>query len=159
MSSQETAPSAVLSSSLHPNFPPLASLAMLPCDTPLAVFSFLCSFFCVLELHLRHMEAPRLGVKSELQLPVYTTAPATQDPSCLCDLHHSSQQRRILNLSREARESNPRPHGFVGFVTAEPQGELQCTPWCGLTLLPCLIFTFPPSLPWDCTSPIEHAPG
>ena len=48
-----------------------------------------------------HMEVPRLGVQSELQLPAYTTATATQDPSCICDLHHSSQQRRILNpLSR-----------------------------------------------------------
>ena len=29
-------------------------------------------FFLV--LHLRHMEVPRIGVKSELQLPAYTTA-------------------------------------------------------------------------------------
>ena len=29
--------------------------------------------------HLQHMEAPRLGVKSELQLPTYTTATATWD--------------------------------------------------------------------------------
>ena len=28
-----------------------------------------------------HMEVPRLGVESELQLPAYTTATATQDPS------------------------------------------------------------------------------
>ena len=30
------------------------------------------------------MEVPRLGVKSELQLPAYTTATATQDPSLGC---------------------------------------------------------------------------
>ena len=30
--------------------------------------------------HPRHMEVPRLGVESELQLPVYTTATATPDP-------------------------------------------------------------------------------
>ena len=29
-----------------------------------------------LELHPQHMEVPRLGVKSELQLPAYTTATA-----------------------------------------------------------------------------------
>ena len=29
---------------------------------------------------MRHMEMPRLGVESELQLPVYATATATQDP-------------------------------------------------------------------------------
>ena len=51
-----------------------------------------------------HLEAPRLGVESELQLQVYTTATAMQVPSQVCDLHHNSQQRRILNLLREARD-------------------------------------------------------
>ena len=32
-------------------------------------------------LNLWHMEVPRLGVKSELQLAAYTTATAMQDPS------------------------------------------------------------------------------
>ena len=41
--------------------------------------------------HLRHMEIPRLGVEPELQLLAYTTATATPDASCVCDLHHSSQ--------------------------------------------------------------------
>ena len=49
--------------------------------------------------HLQHVEVPRLGVQSELQLPAYTTATATWDPSRLYDLHHSSQPRQILNLS------------------------------------------------------------
>ena len=43
-----------------------------------------------------HMEILRLGVESELQLPAYTTATATQDPSRVCDLHHSSQHCRSL---------------------------------------------------------------
>ena len=42
------------------------------------------------------MEIPRLGVESELQLPAYTTATATGDPSRVCDLHHSSRQARSL---------------------------------------------------------------
>ena len=46
----------------------------------------------------------RLGVKSELQLLAYTTATATQDPSHLCNPHHSSQQCCILNPLREARD-------------------------------------------------------
>ena len=47
-------------------------------------------------------EGPRLEVKWELQLPAYTTATTTPDPSCVCDLHHSSWQRRILNpLSKD----------------------------------------------------------
>ena len=45
-----------------------------------------------------------LGVESELQLPAYTTATAMQDPSRVCDLHHSSQQRQILNPLGEARD-------------------------------------------------------
>ena len=39
----------------------------------------------------------RLGVQSELQLPAYTRATATQNLSRICDLHHSSRQCRILN--------------------------------------------------------------
>ena len=50
------------------------------------------------------MEVPRLRVQLELQLPVYTTATAAQDPSCTCDLHHSSWQRQILNPLSEAKD-------------------------------------------------------
>ena len=42
--------------------------------------------------HPWHMEVLRLGVESELWLPAYTTATAMQDPSWVCDLHHSSRQ-------------------------------------------------------------------
>ena len=59
--------------------------------------------YIFLRLHPWHMEAPRLGVKLELQLPVYTTATATWDPSSICDLHHSSQQRWVLNPLSETR--------------------------------------------------------
>ena len=50
------------------------------------------------------MEVPRLGVKLELQLPTYVTATATQDPSHIRDLHHSSQQFQVLNPPSEARD-------------------------------------------------------
>ena len=50
------------------------------------------------------MEVPRLGVKLELQLPAYTTATAMPDVSCICDLHHSSWQCRILNPLSESRD-------------------------------------------------------
>ena len=59
--------------------------------------------FCFLEPYLWHMEVPRLGVKSELQLPAYTTATTTQDLSCICNLHHSSQQHQILNPRSKVR--------------------------------------------------------
>ena len=39
-------------------------------------FFCFCFFF---QLHLWHMEVPRLGVESELQLPTYTTATAMPD--------------------------------------------------------------------------------
>ena len=61
-------------------------------------------FFCFLGSHLWHMEVPGLGVESELQLPAYTTATAMQDPSFVCDLHHRSQQRWILNPLSKARD-------------------------------------------------------
>ena len=50
------------------------------------------------------MEVPRLEVKLELHLLAYTTATAMQDPSCICDLHHSSQQHWILNPLSKARD-------------------------------------------------------
>ena len=82
-------------------------------------FLVFCFFVCVfLGPHLWHMEVPRLGIKLELQLLAYTTAIATQDPSRVCDLHHSSQQRWILN---------PQPHGsYLDLLTTEPQQERQC---------------------------------
>ena len=39
-----------------------------------------------------------------LDQPAYTTAPATPDPSRVCDLHHSSRQRRIFNPLSKARD-------------------------------------------------------
>ena len=50
------------------------------------------------------MEVPRLGVQSELQLPAYTTATATQDLSHVCELHHSSWQCQMPNSLSEARD-------------------------------------------------------
>ena len=55
-------------------------------------------------LHLQHMDISRIGVKSELQLPPYITATATQDPSHVCDLHHSSWQCWIPDPLSKARD-------------------------------------------------------
>ena len=64
------------------------------------------SFFFFLGPHLWHMEVPRLGVQSELQLPAYTTATATPDMSRICNLYHISGQCLILKLKplSEARD-------------------------------------------------------
>ena len=51
-----------------------------------SVFFF---FFVFLGPYLYHVEVPRVGVKLELQLPAYTTATATWDPSHICNLFHS----------------------------------------------------------------------
>ena len=83
-------------------------------------FFFFFFFFLVFLLFLgplpRHMEVPRLGVESELQPPAYTRATATRDPSRVCNLHHSSRQRRILNpLTRPGTQ--PATSWFlVGFI-------------------------------------------
>ena len=49
------------------------------------------------------MKVPRPGVGSELQMLSHTIATTKWDPSCVCNLHHSSQQHWILNPLSEAR--------------------------------------------------------
>ena len=70
------------------------------------------------------MEVPRLGVVLELQLPAYTTATATQDPSLICDLHCSSWQCWILDLLSEARGPTHNPINTSWAHYAEPQQAL-----------------------------------
>ena len=65
---------------------------------------YLFIIFCFLGLQVWHMEVPRLGVKSKLQLQAYTTATAPRDPSCTCNLLYSSRQPRILNPLSGARD-------------------------------------------------------
>ena len=62
-----------------------------------------CLFFVFLGPRPLHIEVPRLGVESELQLPAYVTAPAMQDLNCLCDIHHSSYQCQIASPLSETR--------------------------------------------------------
>ena len=64
----------------------------------LSAFLFSFFFLSLLSPHLGHTEVPWLGVKSELLLlQDYTTATATMDQSCFCDLSHSLRQCQILN--------------------------------------------------------------
>ena len=69
-------------------------------------FMIIIIIICFLGLHPRQLEVSRLGVELELQLPAYATAATIPDLSCLWDLHHSSQQRWILNQLIEARDQN-----------------------------------------------------
>ena len=57
-----------------------------------------------LGLHLWYMEITGQEVKSELQLPAYTTATAIPHPSCICSLKHSLQQCCILNPLTDIRD-------------------------------------------------------
>ena len=61
-------------------------------------------FFFFLGLHLCHIEFPRLGARSELQLLAYATAMAMPDPSHLCDLCHSGGNTKSFNLLSKARD-------------------------------------------------------
>jgi len=67
-------------------------------------YIFFFFFLVFLGPHLWHMEVPRLGVESELQLLAYTTATAMQDPSRICNLNHSSQQCQIFNPLSKAMD-------------------------------------------------------
>ena len=66
--------------------------------------NFFWSFMSFLGRHQWHMEVPRLGAKSELQLLAYATATAMWDPSHICNLYNSSRQCQIVNPLREARD-------------------------------------------------------
>ena len=79
-----------------------------PLGTPIhrTLLLYFFFFFVFLGLHPQHMEIPGLGVELELQLPAYTRATATPDPSHVCDLHHSSQQLQFLKPLSEARRTH-----------------------------------------------------
>ena len=83
------------------------------------------------------MEAPRLGVESELWPLTSTTA--TQDLSPICDLRYSSQQCWILNLLSEARNRTlvfidaSRVHYFILlFVFLGPHRQPREVPRLGV---------------------------
>ena len=73
------------------------------CQSQFFFFSFLFSFL-LFRAVLEAYGGSQARVELELQPPAYATATATWDLSCVCDLHHSSWQRRILNPLSEARD-------------------------------------------------------
>ena len=66
-------------------------------------FSFFLSFVLCRAATMAYGGSPARG-QLELQLPAYTTATKTWDLSRVCDLHHNSQQCRILNPLSKARD-------------------------------------------------------
>ena len=70
-------------------------------------------FFCILALHPQHMEVPQDSIPiwsyscwptPQPQQYGISAASAMSDQSCICDLHHSSQQCQILHPLGEARD-------------------------------------------------------
>ena len=99
------------------------------------------------------MEVPRLGVELGLQLPAYTTATATAmwDLSCVCNPHHSSQQRRSLTQWTRLGIEPETSWFLVKFVnhwatTGTPEGIFiwACVmgPVCSTSFILCLSHTF-----------------
>ena len=79
---------------------PLYSLTLWVSPSVLPSFLSVCLFRAPPMAHGN----PQGRVKSELQLPATTTARTMQDPSRVCELHHCSQQHRILNPLGKARD-------------------------------------------------------
>ena len=139
------------------------------------IFFFFFALF--LKPLLRHVEVPRLGVQSELQPPAYARATATRDPSCICDLHHSSPQRRIPNLLSKARDRTHSlmvPTGFANltviFLTTKVKGchELVVCPFCSTSrtkarvlgvhaLKSTRLFRVPSQFSWQTLQPLRSS--
>ena len=79
------------------------SLGYIFYDFFLFFFSFFLSFFLFRATPLAY-GSTRLGVRSELELPAYTTATAMPDRSCVCDLHYSLWQCWLLKALSEVRD-------------------------------------------------------
>ena len=71
-----------------------------------------------------HMEVPKPGVESELQVLAYPIASATPDLSRIWDLHHSSLHLQILDPLNEARDGTHILMDVIRFVSAAPQWDL-----------------------------------
>ena len=73
------------------------------------------NFFCFLGRHVEHMEVPSLGVKSELQLPAYTTAIAMWNSSCVSVTYTTahSNVRYLIHWGRPRIKSGSSRRGAV----------------------------------------------
>ena len=78
--------------------------------------------FVFLGPRLWHMEVPRLGVESELQLLAYSTATATPDLRRVCVLYTPQLTATPDPQPTEQGQGlNPHPHGCQsGSLTTEP---------------------------------------
>ena len=77
---------------------------MAQCQLLLSLIYLFIYLFSFLGPQPRHMEVPRLEVKSEPQLLAYATVTAASDLSRICDLLRSSWQHWTLNSLSRARD-------------------------------------------------------
>ena len=96
------------------------------CSFSFSLFLFL-FFAFFLGLHLWHKEILRLGDELEPPLPAYATATAMEDPSRICNIHHSSRQGQILNLPSKARDQTGNLMVLSRFVSAAPRLGTPCS--------------------------------
>ena len=112
--------------------------------SPIMMLIMLYLFICFLGPHPWHMEVPRPQVESELQLPAYTTATATRDPSHIYDLHYSS-----CNTGSPAHWV--RLGDWTRILMDTSQIRLSCTttgtPSCCFSIIHLSAFPPPPSTP------------
>ena len=90
----------------------------------ISAFCLLSGVFCLSRLHLWHLEVPRLGVESKLQLLAYATATAMRDLTHICDLYHGSQQHWMLTHWARPGIDPSSSWILVGFISTVPQWEL-----------------------------------
>ena len=73
------------------------------------LFYFILLYFVFLGPHLRHMEVPRLGVESELQL--LATATAMPDQSHICYVTYTTAHSHAGSQpTKQGQGSNRSPH-------------------------------------------------
>ena len=82
-------------------------------------------FFCFLGLYLLHMEIPRLGGPSDLQLPAYVTATAMQNLSRSATYVTAHSNAKSLTYSARPGIKPATSLFLVRFVSAVPHPELQ----------------------------------
>ena len=102
--------------------------AAVPQNKPVPFLSpFFFFSFCFLGPYLRNMEVPRLGVESELYLPAYTTATATQDSSHIRAVTYTTAHSNTGPLTHWARPGIEPASSWipVRFTSMAPQRELH----------------------------------
>ena len=111
-----------MSVSLTQLFKPKISVSYLSLCLPLSLSFIHWQILLILHLKsfsfwqpLQHMEVPRLGTESELQLQAYTTATTTLELSHICSLF-CSNIRSLSHWAGEGLNTYPQGH-YVGFLT------------------------------------------